>query len=686
MLFYFEVADMADAGARFAETDLGRAWATIAPFWERIAASIEAHLREQKAIYKQQGTMSMIGQAFAELWQAEEDFQEETGLTIETALGLLKGGFTIAVVDTAPQGGEPQVVPVLVFPPSARATLQALVAKGKEKQGPSGPPLFLLDREGSVIVTLDQNALVAPALGTPPSSGGRLSDDARYQNFRKLVSGEGAPFAFVYVNVAGLVERFVPEDEKTVALLGKLGVSDMKAAGMGIGFDGAQVREVFALSAPGERHGILKILGSTRPLEPAALIGGIPRECANFGAMRLDWKSLFDQGIELAKAIEPSSAKKIDDTLAEIDRSLGVSLKNDLLGAMGDTLTSETYIPEAGFLPEVVFSLTLRDAARFSGTLAKLMEKVGFELHEMQKGGRTIFYVKAPLGTPGEEIPRAFDDPMMSVQSALMSLFGAWTFDGGKVFFSSHPQALEARFALMGKGSASGDPIVEEALAKLPRNATSFGVGRAGMYVGATYDIVASLVRSFEVFLRRMGIDVDSALLPRPAEVVRPFRSAFTGIAVDEEGFALVSQGGVPVMLPAAALSAGVAVYAASALRERRDADSEQMASMHTHVLLFEVAQAELQWKQQKGAYTASLDDLVQAGLLERSSVEKGSRIYMIAGSAESDHFKFTALPLRPGLPRLSIDESMEITIGSEGGEMPPPEKPPEPPEPGDDG
>ncbi len=667
-LLYLEVPSWQETSARLAETDVGRALGTLGPFINRLRAGLDAHIAEQKRRMEAQEELSVIGRALADWWRTEKEIEQELGVSVDALLALLRGGFAAALVDTAPAGGKPQPVPVFLFAGAgARATIESVVAAIKEREGERAPPLYIVERAGLVAVTLDQNALLAPAApGSAPAQP--FFADPRFAALWRQV---GPGVFLLHANLAGLLDCFSGSiSPDTRAVLQKLGAFDVKALGVGLGFDGPHLREVISLSAPGERRGLLRLLasGEAQPIDPFAAAAGVPADVISFSAGRLDLLKLLDEFVALANAIDPAKGQELAELLAEVDRELGLRLREDVLGALGDLITVESRVPERGFVPETIFSIALRDSAKFPQVLAHPMGKVGLEVRQMQRGGRTFFYAKAPLGAVlGEELEDAFSDTTMTVQSVILGLAGAWTFEGGRVWFSSHPQALVARFEAAGTGSLASQPLYREAMAQLPPGTTQISWGPSTLWVGPVYDIFGYLARAFEVPLRRLGFDVDTALLPRPADLARAFGWTRQVVAVDPEGVLISSQGGFPVATP---VLAGIGGAVAWAVRVRAGAESANF-EIQAQFLLYQIAAAQEQWKMQKGAYTQNLGDLIGAGYLDESQIARVAGKYSLSLRAEGGGFQARLLPHQPGLRGFEVDQSGVVRPAGAGGPAP---------------
>lgn len=635
-LGFLEVSDWQQAETTIKSTDLGQAWTALEPFYNNLKQGLDAQLAEQKG-----------------------QFQEQFGVNADDVVAVLKGGFALALVDTAPEGGRPQPIPVAIFPSRAKPTIAALIETVKKKQGEGGPPLFVVDKPGACCVTLDQNALVMPA------GAGALTDDAQYMATRAKVLGSGQPVFFLYYDVKGTLARFA-NDPQMQQDLDKAGLADVRAAGIGLSAEAGRIREGLAIMAPGEKKGIMKILAGAKPLDISKIADKMPGNLYSMSAIRLDLRALFDQVLDLARAFNPDVDKDVaqedvraPDLVVEFEKNFGMKLKEDVLEPLGDLVTAEAAVPDDALLPESVFAIDVRNAAKVQSTLQEIARRAGFEVATVERGGRKINHLQAPLGKLGQDPMAGMNQDQAGAQVIMTALFGAWTVDQGRLYFSSMPQALEERFEHMQKGSLSETEAWKTAVAKAPPGPRSFGWQKTRGFMGTVYQLGLLGLRALEPMARRAGVAMDTALLPRPSQFAAPFRPMTMSVVGDQDGLFVLSQGGFPI-LTTVPVVAGVAGFA----YQRRQAEAgREMQSMQVEFDLRTLSYAESSWKMEKGAYTGSMDELIQAGQIDGDfagrAMQAGYR-YAIE-NADKDHFTIVARPTAPGKMALMVDESMEV-------------------------
>ncbi len=253
-----------------------------------------------------------------------------------------------------------------------------------------------------------------------------------------------------------------------------------------------------------EKPAILKVYAATGPGTPPAFVPSDVQEVA-WGTM--DWGKMFDAIKELATAVSPMAAGGIDVGLAEVKKNIGVDLRTDLLGQMGDDLWSVSHLdpedaakaaakakeedaneededeasgPGAGVFSALaltegqsqVIGIALRDSKAFALSLKSMFNTLApgeglFEEREYM--GKTIYQFK---GTP----------PGMVISWLIHN--DMWIFSVGK------PGLLEKVLGGMDKKPASPlilEPHVQAALAKLPEGGVSSSYANAGQMIDLVF-------------------------------------------------------------------------------------------------------------------------------------------------------------------------------------------------------
>ena len=253
-----------------------------------------------------------------------------------------------------------------------------------------------------------------------------------------------------------------------------------------------------------EKPALLKIYAAKGPGTPPEFV---PADVQQISWGTMDWGAMFDNIKELATAVSPMAAGGMDLGMTELKKNIGVDLRADILGQMGDDLWSVSHTePGSTEAPDgekeqeeddadedevplglsalaltqgqsQVMGIALRDAKAFNLSLTSMINTLApgealFEDRDFM--GVKIHQVK---GTP----------PNMSV---------AWLIHRDTLIFSiGKPELLEK--VLGGMEKKPGNPLIAEphvkaAFAKLPEGGVSSGYLNAGQMM----DVILGTLKS----------------------------------------------------------------------------------------------------------------------------------------------------------------------------------------------
>lgn len=261
-----------------------------------------------------------------------------------------------------------------------------------------------------------------------------------------------------------------------------------------------------------EKPALLKIYAANGPGTPPAFVPSDVQEIA-WGTM--DWGKMFDGIKELATAVSPMAAGGIEVGLTEIKKKIGVDLRTDLLGQMGDDLWSVSHLD-----PE--------DAAEAAAAAKKNLEKEekddGEEEDDEEASGNQSLSALALTGGQSQVIGIALRDSKAFALS-LKSMFNtlapgeglfeereylgktihqfkgtppgmviSWLIHNDTWIFSvGKPGLLEKVLGGMDKKPANPlilEPHVQAALAKLPEGGVSSSYANAGQMIDLVFKMI----------------------------------------------------------------------------------------------------------------------------------------------------------------------------------------------------
>jgi hypothetical protein len=187
----------------------------------------------------------------------------------------------------------------------------------------------------------------------------------RVADFKKFETAARA-----FVDARSLV-KLAGKDERVAKLLDELGLNGMGPLVLYTGFDGEASRSLTEWELPGPRKGLLRLLG-TKPFRLED-VPPLPPDVVSWSMTNLDAAAFYDVGL---KAIEQVVALASPDEVAGVKgfgamakSALGVDLRADLLGSLGDKLVLYTAPSEGPFTLGQVVMLKVKDGKKLQVSL-----------------------------------------------------------------------------------------------------------------------------------------------------------------------------------------------------------------------------------------------------------------------------------------------------------------------------
>src|SRR5208283_1174086 len=179
-------------------------------------------------------------------------------------------------------------------------------------------------------------AVVKRAHGQTP----RLAENSEFKKLQQFKEFETGTRAFV--DGAALVKLAKSRGKEVSKIIDDLGLDGLKAVRFHSGFEGPAERSLIEVDMPAPRKGILT-LANGKPFKLGDL-PAMPPDVITFSATRFDWAGFYDTGIQAVQAIvgvvAPEELPKVKEGLKQADAILGINLRTDLLGELGDMLVT----------------------------------------------------------------------------------------------------------------------------------------------------------------------------------------------------------------------------------------------------------------------------------------------------------------------------------------------------------
>ncbi len=184
---------------------------------------------------------------------------------------------------------------------------------------------------------------------------------------------------------------------------------------------------------PGPHTGLLTILSGS-PLTEADL-ALVPDDAHFMVAARLSPESLWTETLRMLRQFDPKLEDQLLTNVAAMEKSLELSLTDDILACLGDTITISSAPSQGGFLTGTMASIPVKDAAKLTVALSKI-EAYARRIAEAQ-GGTTIETVKSGR----------VQIQYMAITSTPMPFAPAWAIHNDRLHFALWPQVIASALA-----------------------------------------------------------------------------------------------------------------------------------------------------------------------------------------------------------------------------------------------
>ncbi len=487
---------------------------------------------------------------------AQEFLESNLGMTLKEALDLLSGRLEFALVSIDSRSGKP--IPIMALAvevgnreAKAREVVQGLMALA-EKDGVEvarvklgeveafqlGEPQFhaFFIRGGFYLVS--DRAFAEKIIAGKTQGEDRLNNNEAFNAVLSKVEARTSHGFFFYNlqeffnEMLGAIPADEPEREIIQKVLDKVGIGGLKSIGGSLTFGPLGVREILHLYTPGERKGLLSILDTMKPglTLPARLDGGT----VFYYGGKLDFLSTYDIFVDflgdVLEEVEPSGLDRLDEFLNRVESgSMGFKLREDVLASLGDEFALTMGLPRSGgFIPDVLLTLKLKNAARISALLDKVEELVP---------GEGVIVTRLKVG----------DTPLCVFKIEGSPVSPAVAVMGDTLVVGVFARSVK-KYARGYKEALNHNEVYRTALASVGLQDTSSITGAAYLDVRTTlewvYDNLGPMLSSLD--LEDMPFKLDLALLPTTEALVKPFKPFMSVSRIDKLGAVSETVGPLP--------------------------------------------------------------------------------------------------------------------------------------------
>jgi hypothetical protein len=339
-----------------------------------------------------------------------------------------------------------------------------------------------------------------------------------------------------YLNVAGVLERVRPlaeaNDPKAWPVVEKLGLTSIRAIHGISGYDEVACKSVAHIVTDGSRPGLLGLL-PYKPLEKGDLLP-IPKDALLGLAASVDAAELWDHGVKIASDIEPRAKDEVEKALWEIETKLGVNVREDILGSLGDAWVA--YLPSGELMISWLNSaaaVRVKDADALSKAVEKLVDRAqaelgrhpeGVAINESELGEHTLYSLQLPAPAP---------------------ISPSWCVGDDWLVVSLSPQAVRSVLERKAEDSLSEAEGVSKVL-EAKDGVAALAYQDTPQLVESVYPWLQIGVQMAAGELRKHGIEVDATALPSKEVVLKHLKPAIATVSHSSDGFHFTSRHSLP--------------------------------------------------------------------------------------------------------------------------------------------
>jgi hypothetical protein len=340
----------------------------------------------------------------------------------------------------------------------------------------------------------------------------RLAENALFKKIRDFKEFETGTRGFV--DAPALLKLARTRGKDVDKLLTDLGLDGLRGVTFCSGFDGPAARSVVEIDMPGPRKGLLQLAaGRTFTL---ADVPPIPDDAASWSMTNFDSGAFYDLAIQsleqVARITSPEEAKEIPEFLKAIDGALGVSLRKDLLGALGDRFATYSSPAEGPLTLGQTFLFSVKDEKKLHESLESalrgLAKSTGVEITVKKKTYRGAELREVHVNLPG------------------FIFIPTYTVHKGWLVVSYYPQAVQG-YVLRAAGEVPSwkpDAATAATLAKLPKEYTSISVSDPRPALRILLSFAPLVARAVQQGLQQAGVKefpIDVGSIPNAHEATR---------------------------------------------------------------------------------------------------------------------------------------------------------------------
>lgn len=403
-----------------------------------------------------------------------------------------------------------------------------------------GNPFFSLCTavDGQRLLVTTSQALMTEVIdGLRQPRAGSLAASPAMALLRDRLHAE--PEAFLLINVEAVLNHYEPllmqkMPPDAAQALDALGLRGLTSVAVGVAFDGAGVREVVSIRAPGERRGLLAFLD--QPVGEKTLISRVPRDAMAFSASRLNLSEQYAHLMALVRDVDADTHDQFVAQIGAFENQYALSIQDDVVDAIGNEMVLYYRFPT-----ELILLFKVRKPASISKVLDMGLGLAASASPPRWRGRDAGPCVVTFQGHDVHYAPVRVEDVVLWPAYAIMD---------DVCVVALAPQTVKSVIGRAGSGPSILDSSeYRAALGKVSGQHVSVDYSDPRAVVEVAYAVASyglQWASNQPDFQDAIEFGLDLGRLPRKEAIVQHLFPSVSCYTVDNEGFVLESYSGFP--------------------------------------------------------------------------------------------------------------------------------------------
>ena len=398
-------------------------------------------------------------------------------------------------------------------------------------------------------------------------AGKSLRDDKKFAACIRAVAGDSVQAAF-YVDVPALVERGekferpspgepttmpgaeIGQARKTIDALG-LGRLTAIAAATSIVDRGMNTR--LRLFSPAPHKGLLMPFAGASLAE--ADIADAPDDADFVAACKLAPDAAYAELVRVLRDLDPQVHQEFLARIGGLEKSLGVSIADDLLTNLGDTWVLSSAPSQGGFLTGTLLTVKLKDPAKLAEAVAKIETPLRRAEAKSQPASQAVSTpASQPASGPRLEtvLVGKTEIHYVAVGGTPMPFAPAWAIHGDKLYLAGWPQVIQTAI----ENAPGIKPLIQDAAFRQARGRVSakpsilFYANTPGILRQVYGLLLLGWTTGANAISEQLPSPAKPAWLPALSKLEKYLWPEVWAVSSDPDGVTLESYGSLPFFNP----------------------------------------------------------------------------------------------------------------------------------------